>query len=211
MKYLLVINLLIITLLSPAQNNQNEDLGSPNRYDEYKGYKLDGMMGIQLGYHPANFNTIIYTIGGFPRYNFVAPKDWFSISAGAPVQLGFDLLSSNAGTFVAFTSDLPAVVDINLGSQSTSDSEYYIGGFIGGGVNYNLSYFLYNTQKIVSHSFGPVVHAGLRWIYKERPVGFRISYLKGIINNAKKDEWLVNDAADLYPSFITINATYGIL
>ena len=211
MKYLLVINLLIITSLSPAQNNQNEDLGSPNRYDGYKGYKLDGMMGIQLGYHPANFNTIIYTIGGFPRYNFVAPKDWFSISAGAPVQLGFDLLSSNAGTFVSFTSDLPAVVDINLGSQSTSDSEYYIGGFIGGGVNYNLSYFLYNTQKIVSHSFGPVVHAGLRWIYKERPVGFRISYLKGIINNAEKDEWLVNDAADLYPTFITINATYGIL
>lgn len=211
MKYILFLNLLIIALLSPAQKMQNEGLGSQGKYNEYKGNKLDGMMGIQLGYHPANFNTIIYTIGGFPRYNFVAPKDWFSISAGAPVQVGFDLLSSNAGTFVSFTSDLPVVIDINLGAQSTTDSEYYIGGFIGGGLNYNLSYFLYNTQKIVSHSFGPVVHAGLRWLYRERPVGFRISYLKGVINNAEKDEWLVNDTEDLYPTFITLNVTYGIL
>ncbi len=211
MKYKLFLNLLIITLLSPAQNDQNEDSSPQERYNEYKGNKLDGMMGIQLGYHPANFNTIIYTIGGFPRHNFVAPKDWFSISAGAPVQFGFDLLSGNAGTFVSFTSDLPAVVDINLGAQSTTDSEYYIGGFIGGGVNYNLSYFLYNNQKIVSHSFGPIVHAGLKWLYKERPVGFRVSYLKGVINNAEKDEWLVNDTEDLYPTFITLNVTYGIL
>ena len=211
MKSILFLNLLIIPLLSPSQNDQNEDLSPHVKYNEYKGAKLDGMMGIQLGYHPANFNTMIYTLGGFPRYNFVAPKDWFSISAGAPIQVGFDLLSGNAGTFVSFTSDLPTVIDINLGAQSTADSEYYIGGFIGGGVNYNLSYFLYNTQKIVSHSFGPVVHAGLRWLYKERPVGFRISYLKGEINNAEKDEWLVNDKEDLYPTFITLNVTYGIL
>lgn len=211
MKYLLLINLLITTLLSHAQNNQNENLGYKERYNKYNGYKIDGMMGIQAGSHPANFTTMIYTLGGFPRYNFVAPKDWFSISAGAPVQFGFDLLSTNVGTFVSFTSDLPAVIDINLGSQSTADREYYFGGFIGGGINYNLSYFLYNTQKIVSHSFGPVLHAGLRWIYKKRPVGFRVSYLKGVVNNAEKDDWIVNDDEDLYPTFITINVTYGIL
>ena len=211
MKYLLFISLLIITSLSPAQNDQNKRQRLRERNDEYKGYKLDGMMGLQRGYHPANFNTIIYTLGGFPRYNFVAPKDWFSISAGSPVQLGFDLLTSNVGTFVSFTSDIPAVVDINLGSQATKDGEYYFGGFIGGGINYNLSYFLYNTQKIVSHSFGPIIHAGLRWLYRERPVGFRISYLKGVINNAEKDDWIINDDEDLYPTFITLNVTYGIL
>ncbi len=212
MKYFLFTILSGLALFSSAQDvqDENNDDDSKVKYDEYKGIKIDGMAGIQYGIHPANFNTVIYTLGAFPRYNFVAPKDWVSISAGVPVQMGFDLLSGSGGTFISFTSDLPAVVDLNLGSQSTPEDEYYVGGFVGGGINYNLSYFLYNNQKIVSHSFGPVVHAGLRWRYNGRPGGIRVAYLRGLISNFEKDDFLVNDE-DLYPSFISLNLTYGIL
>jgi len=210
MKYFLFTILFSATLFLSAQNVQDEDEVYHEKFDEYKGLKLDGIGGLQMGIHPANFNTIIYTIGAFPRYSFVAPKDWFSISAGVPIQFGFDLLSTSSGSFISFTSDVPLVIDVNIGSQSTPDSEYYVGAFAGAGLNYNLSYFLYNNQKLVSHSFGPLVHAGLRWLYNERPVGFRVSYLWGLLNNVEEDPAIIYEKKT-YPTFITFNITYGIL
>lgn len=209
MKHLLLTFILITPFLLSAQNDDNDD-GEEyiESYNEYSGLKLDGMMGTQIGIHPANFNTIIYSLGAYPRYAFVAPRDWFSITAGVPIQLGFDLLSNGSSTFIAFTSDVPASVDINLGSQSTPDGEYYVGAFAGGGLNYNFSYFSQNEKP--SHSFGPMVHGGLRWIYRERPVGFRVSYLWGLVNNVEEDPAIIYEEKT-YPTFISFNITYGIL
>tara|TARA_B100000795_G_scaffold269852_1_gene260714 strand:+ start:2637 stop:3269 length:633 start_codon:yes stop_codon:yes gene_type:complete len=210
MNYFLFAILFNATLFLSAQDVEDKNASYHRKYDEYKGLKIDGIGGFQKGVHPAKFNTIIYTIGAFPRYSFIAPKDWFSISAGVPLQFGFDLLSTSSGSFVSFTSDFPIVLDVNIGSQSTPDSEYYIGTFAGAGLNYNLSYFLYGNQKLVSHSLGPIVHAGLRWLYNERPIGFRISYLWGLLNNTKKDPAIIYENKN-YPTFITFNITYGIL
>lgn len=210
MRYLLITFILITPFFVSAQDDSDDGEEYIEKYNEYSGLKLDGMMGAQMGIHPANFNTIIYSLGAYPRYAFVAPRDWFSITAGMPIQLGFDLLSNGSSTFLSFTSDVPIAVDVNLGSQSTPDGEYYVGAFAGAGIDYNLSYFLYNNQKLVSHSFGPMVHGGLRWLYRERPVGFRVSYLWGLVNNVEEDPAIIYEGKT-YPTFISFNITYGIL
>jgi hypothetical protein len=207
MKYFLLTFFLCTTIFLPAQEEKTETI---KKYNEYGGLNLGGILGMQLGDHPGDINTQNFTLGVFPRYTLVAPNDWFGISVGSPLQLGLDIRSSTSGSLVSFAADLPAVADINFGSQANPYSEFYVGAFIGAGIDYNLTYFSVNDQKLSSHSFGPIVHGGLRWIYNDRPMGLRIAYMWGLVNNLEKDPAIIYEG-NTYPSFLSFNLTYAFL
>ena len=207
MKYFLIAFLFCSTTFLIAQEEEEDFVA---KYHEFDGLNVDGMLGLQLGSHPADANTLIYTLGGFPRYSLVTPTDWLSLSVGVPVQLGLEVASTLSSTRISFASDVPAVVDINIGSQANPYSEYYAGFFVGGGINYNLSYFSINNQQLASHSFGPILHSGIRWIYQERPMGVRLAYMWGFANNVEEDPAIIYEGKT-YPTFLSLNITYGIL
>lgn len=178
-------------------------------YDEFSGYSLDGLSGIQMASIPGDLNPVNYMFGLFGRYNFVAPVNWFSVSAGSPSQLGLNLIASNQGSLLQFTAGIPATIDLNIGARATSENESLIGAFVGGGINYNYTYFKLNNSTINSHAFGPVLHGGFRWTYYGRPLGLRVAHLWGFLNNTELDPTLIIEGRN-YPTFLTINLMYGI-
>lgn len=191
-----------------AQKDEKKEQAT--KYNEFGGLSTCGMLGFQYGEHPADFNTSIFTMGLYPKYSFIAPTDWFGVSIGTPLQFGLDVRSNLSTSAISFSTDLPAVVDLSVGSQANPYSEYLVGFFIGGGLNYNLTYFSFANQQLTSHSFGPVFHCGIKWLYYEKPMGFRISYMWGVTNNMEKDSSIIYDGRS-YPTFLSLNLTYGLL
>lgn len=204
MKHFIIAFLLIF---SGSSFSQEESIVV--NFDEYVGWNVDGMTGLQFGYHPGNGEPAIYTFGLYPRYNFFAPTEWFSISAGAPLQMGLDFLTFNSDLFVSFAADIPATIDINIGARSTTYNESLVGAFIGGGINYNYSYFLAGDNKLRSHAFGPIVHGGFRWTYYGRPLGVRAAYLWGLANNVEQDPFILFEGPT-YPRFLSVSLLVGL-
>lgn len=205
MKIQLVFLLAFLPIFGFAQEKKSTIV-----YDEFAGFNIDGLTGIQSAVIPGDYNPTNYMIGILGRYNFIAPVDWFSISAGSPTQLGLNVIAGSQGSLVQFTAGIPATLDLNVGARATTENESLIGAFVGAGINYNYTYFKLFESTINSHAFGPVVHGGFRWTYYGRPLGFRIAYLWGLIHNTEMDPFLTYEGKD-YPVFISFNLMYGIL
>lgn len=204
MKHLILITAIFASCFLGAQETKEKlDL------EEYAGFSLEGMTGLQFVSLPGDYNPSNYTFGFLGRYNFIAPTEWISLSASSPTQMGLNIIASNAGSLMQFSADIPFALDLNLGARATTDNLNMIGGFMGGGINYNYTFLNYSTIKINSHSFGPMVHAGIRWDLNNRPMGLRVSYMWGLFNNFEKDEAVVYEGKS-YPTVLTINLLYGI-
>jgi len=145
-------------------------------FAEYQSWSTDAMGGIFL---PNEVSLLFYSFGGYPRYNFIAPSDYFTLSVGAPLNAGFSLLLSSFGNLIQFMGDVPITVDLNVGSRATPFNDNMFGAFFGGGINYNYMYYQINGATTNLHTFGPVIHGGFRWEFQGRETGFRISYLNG--------------------------------
>lgn len=101
----------------------------------------------------------------FPRYNFVE-HDNSSISVGMPLGAGIGVSSNTYGNDagLAFSFDIPAVIDYNIGCKSTPDNDRNFGGYFGAGFGY---YKVFITKSSFSDftgsSYGPMARAGVRF------------------------------------------------
>jgi hypothetical protein len=100
----------------------------------------------------------------FPRYNFIENEN-SSVSVGAPVGIGVGIASNTYGgdAGIAFSYDLPVVLDYNLGFKSTSEISNYFGGYFGVGFGYyhvSISGSQYSDFK--GTTYGPMVRGGVR-------------------------------------------------
>lgn len=170
---------------------------------------LEALTGIQLSIQPGDYDPSNYLLGVFARYNFYSPKDWISVSLSTPAQFGLNMVSTSSGTLTQFSTDIPLTIDLNLGARAINENENLIGGFVGGGLGYNFTYFTVGATKINSHSSGPIVHAGFRLNLNGRPVGIRAAYMWGLINNFEKDEFLIYEEYS-FPTTLTLNLFYSI-
>lgn len=173
MKKLIVVCLLFTLFFnSTAQEVEPKKLG----YREFQSWSVEAMGGIFL---PLNYNLSYYNFGVYPRYNFAAPKDYLSVSAGFPLNFGFNFFGSNTGTIIQLMTDVPITVDVNFGARATPYNESLFGAYLGAGFDYNFMNFTYGSFKIIQHTFGPTIHGGLKWTFNGRDTGIRISYTSG--------------------------------
>ncbi len=180
----------------------------------YKSWSVDVFLTSQLNYQPAIGGIIpFYGLGIYPRYNFFAPEDYFSLGIGFPVNLGIEGYGSQGVSHFQFFADTPLELTLNIGDKATQFSEYYFGCYFGGGISYNCS--LYNNSvnnlKNVSNSLGPILSFGFKYRYMERPIGIRASYMWGLINDFKKDPTIIYQNDSNYPKILNLSITYGVL
>lgn len=213
---LILISFMLLVSFSPAQvvgGNENkkakkeEPLNANNKktkkkatgkevFKEYQSWSVDAMGGVFL----SNASGFLFaSFGAYPRYNFIAPKDYLTVSVGSPLNLGFSFIGSSVGTFVQFMGDIPLTVDINIGSRATPFNESLFGGYLGAGLDYNYMFIQDNDEKVNLHTFGPTIHGGLRWRINGRETGFRVSYLSGF-----------GTTEDPGNQVISISVVYGI-
>jgi len=205
MKKLIFIIPILFSLVGFSQSDESSD--------GYKGFSIEMFGSIQFNYQPDNDLTIpFYGFGFNPRYNFYAPQDYLSFSAGMPINLGIEAYGSTGGSAIQFFTDVPAEISFNIGDRATSSGEYYFGGFLGAGINYN--YASYRNSfgfNVNSHAVGPMVSGGLRYRYLQRPVGIRVSYMHGLINNFKEDPCnCIEYANGTSPKILTLSIIYGV-
>lgn len=211
MQNLLMKNILTIALLaiSSIGFSQNTSYNST-----YESWSVDFMLTTQINSQPG-LGAIqqFIGLGLYPRYNFYAPQDYISIGAGIPFNIGLDGYASSYGSYFQFFTDIPAELSLNFGDRATEYSEYYFGGHFGVGLNYNFSIYTDSfNQKFNSHAFGPMFSMGIKYRYMQRPVGIRVSYMKGIINNFKEDPCnCIEYTNGTAPNILTLSILYGVL
>ncbi len=202
-KYITIALTLLISTAGLAQDGEYKGEG----YKEFQGWSFDAMAGLFI---PSEPNFIFYSFGIHPRYNIIAPKDYFSISAGGPFNFGFNLSSSTfGGTFVQLMAGVPLALDLNLGSRATTFNEHLFGGYIGFGIDYNFMHLGGNGGSITQHTLGSIVHGGFRWEINGRETGFRISYTNGFDKADTIENGIIvegNKGANIF----TISVLYGI-
>lgn len=205
-KFFFLIVLLHASAAVYAQE-ENKVNSSMRAYQEFQGWSADAMAGL---FFPLDVPLFYYSVGGYPRYNFIAPKDYFSISVGAPLNFGFSMLGNSSGTFIQVLADVPATVDLNIGSRATTFNESLIGAYLGAGLNYNYMYYGIGEIKENLHTFGPVIHAGLRWEINGRETGFRISYLSGFNTQREQEVNGIIQEGEPANRIFSISVIYGI-
>ncbi|MFT6745826.1 MAG: hypothetical protein ACJAZ2_000164 [Glaciecola sp.] len=193
-----------------------EATGTTTRmFQEYQSWSADAMGGL---FFPSQAPLLFYSFGVYPRYNFIAPKDYFSISVGSPLNLGFSFTAGSYGTFIQFMGDIPVTVDLNLGSRATLFNESLFGAYVGAGFNYNYMFYQVNDDKATIHTVGPMIHGGFRWEINGRETGFRVSYLSGFPKSTTgqqnvNGEWVTaEDETSQIPGnkIFSISVIYGI-
>lgn len=100
----------------------------------------------------------------FPRYNFIENNN-SSVSIGAPVGVGIGLASNDNGNDagLAFSYDLPIVLDYNIGCKSTKDNDENIGGYFGIGFGYyRVSISQTRYLNFNGENYGPILRGGIR-------------------------------------------------
>ncbi len=100
----------------------------------------------------------------FPRYNFVEGGN-SSISIGAPVGLGVGLATNTYGgdIGVAFSYDLPLVIDYNIGFKSSYENDGTFGGYLAAGFAYNyVSVSASKYSDFKTTTYGPIFRGGVR-------------------------------------------------
>ena len=128
------------------------------------------------------YKTVLYQLCGtfFPRYN-LSESDNSSISLGIPLSAGIGTVNNSDG--IAFSADVPLMGDYNFGCDAIPESESGFGGFLGAGFGYTYtsasSYFGSSNLS----SYGPMVHAGVRFIVSQKfsqSMTFGLFYKVGI-------------------------------
>lgn len=208
MKKILLLSFFVFSILS---GNQAQQLGVVEEvnsvgYKEFQGWSADAMVGMFLSVDLPFY----YGIGGYPRYNFFAPRDYFSFSAGMPFNAGFDLLYGSNGSLIQLMADVPLTLDINLGSRATPYNESLFGIFLGGGLDYNFMHFSYNSISQNEHTFGPVVHGGFRWEINGKQTGVRIAYTRGFGGRSEEINGIIVEG-NPGNRILAVSVLYGIL
>jgi hypothetical protein len=123
------------------------------------------------------------TINYFPRYTLIE-NDNSSVSVGAPVGIGIGFHSDTyTGTSEFFWGyDLPAVVDYNIGLNSTPDNNSSFGGYFGAGFGYSHTNWNIDGYSTTANSYGPIVRAGFRFLIpnKDKGMSIGLSYKIGL-------------------------------
>ena len=204
MKNILLILLLIISLVNFSQ----EEEGVP--FAEYSGWDLEALLTTQFSMQPSSDVVIpFYGMGIYPRYNY-SLVDYFSVGFGFPINGGIDATSSSYGSYFKFFTDIPIELTLNFGSKATKDADYLFGAYFGGGLDYNYSVFSNSSGfRASTHSFGPMASTGIRYNYFGRPLGIRLSYMLGIVNNFKEDPYIVYTNSTT-PKILTLSIAYGV-
>ena len=127
-----------------------------------------------------------------------------------PLNGGVDAYGSSFASYFKFFADVPVELTLNVGSRATKNADYLFGAYVGGGVDYNYSVFSDSFGfRASTHSFGPIVSAGIRYKYLGRPLGIRISYMLGVVNNFKEDPYIIyNNSTN--PKILTLSLAYGV-
>lgn len=98
---------------------------------------------------------------------------------GVPLGLGFSFNSREGAS--SFCLDAPVTADINLGHASNPDADSRFGGFAGVGFGYNIMGGYDDVfGGFTSKNMGPLLHAGMRFVIRERSIGLRASYMFNI-------------------------------
>ncbi|MDC1188985.1 hypothetical protein N8089_04240 [Flavobacteriales bacterium] len=199
---------ILLIIFSSNLNAQDNSIAP-----DFNGVSTELFATYQFNHQPGNGLTIpFYGFGIYPRYNFLAQNNYLSLAVGSPFNGGFDFVASNAGSIIQYFIDLPAELTLNFGERATTGADYYIGGYVGGGFGYN--YAVYSDSfgfKAKSSSFGPMVSAGIRYKYMGRPVGIRVSYTVGYLNNFKEDpcNCLTYENGTI-PKILNLSFAYGV-
>ncbi len=204
MKKLLFLFLVSISL----ENFSQEDEGVT--YAKYSGWSMEAFITGQFSEQPGSDIILpFYGIGLYPRYNH-SLVDYFSVAIGTPINGGVDAQGSSIGSYFQFFADVPIELSLNFGSKATKDADYFFGAYIGGGLDYNYSVFSNSFgYKVNSHSFGPMISAGIRYMYLGRPLGIRLSYMSGIVNNFKEDPYIIYSNST-NPKILTLSLAYSV-
>ena len=198
----------ILIVISSAVNAQDSNMPA-----DYNGISTELFATYQFNHQPGNGLLIpFYGFGAYPRYNFLAQNDYLSLAIGTPLNGGFDFAASTAGSMIQYFIDLPTELTLNFGERATTSADYYFGGYIGGGFGYN--YAVYSDSfgfKAKSSSFGPMVSAGIRYKYMGRPLGIRVSYMIGYLNNFKPDPCnCIEYENGTIPKVLNLSIAYGV-
>ena len=204
MKNILFLLLLAISLVNFSQDEE----GVP--FAESSGWDLEALLTTQFSTQPSSDVVIpFYGMGIYPRYNY-SLVDYFSVGFGTPINGGIDASSSSFGSYFKFFTDVPFEITLNFGSKATKDADYLFGAYFGGGLDYNYSVFSNSSGfRANTHSFGPMISSGIRYNYFGRPLGIRISYVLGIINNIKEDPSIIYSNGTT-PKILTLSLAYGV-
>lgn len=192
--------------MSARSQEQKEEFKTIEPYEVYQCWSADMTAGLFL---PLKYSFTYYGFGFFPRYNFFAPKEYLSISAGAPMNLGLDIFVSSGGSIIQYMVDLPLVLDFNIGSRATRFDDTPFGAFFGGGFGYNFSHLTYGAANLNLNTFGPMVHGGFRWRMNGRETGVRISYLSGFGTQSQEVNGIIVEGQP-GNKILSIAVIYGI-
>ena len=168
------------TSKNSTTNSGKSDHNGKINFKEFAGFSYEILAGFSV---PSRFPLTFYSFGFYPRYNFITPKDWLSLSIGSPSSFGFDFQAGSNGTLFRYLIDVPLSLDLNIGARATSKNESLFGAFLGAGLAYNFMHVYYAGDKLDVNTFGPFMHGGLRWTMNGRPSGIRISFLQGLASS----------------------------
>ena len=216
MKKLLFLFLISISFHSLSQEEEEEESltevqeGLP--FAQYSGWSLEALLTAQLISQPESENILpFYGMGVYPRYNYSLVK-YYSIAIGAPLNGGIEAASygSSSASYFKFFADVPLELTLNVGSRATKNANYLFGAYVGGGLGYN--YYVFSNSlgnRASTHSFGPMISSGIRYKYFGRPLGIRLSYMLGVINNFKEDPYITyNNSTN--PKILSLSIVYGV-
>lgn len=183
------------------------------------GWNIEIMGTISMNYQPVTDLTVPFVgVGVYPRYNLYAPFDYLSISAGLPSNFGIVPGGDDSEMFQILPSwqpffDTNLEFALNFGERANVASDYLFGGYIGAGFGYNYAaYFPYGDYNFFSSALGPVFSFGLRYDWLGNPVGIRMAYMPGLINNFKEAPcncFVYNN--ETTPQVFTLSILYNVL
>ena len=211
MKHIIALYLFLLSFIGYSQDGDAFDISSNI------GWNIEMMGTISINHQPGNDLTVPFVgVGVYPRYNLYAPFDYLSISTGLPSNFGIvpeddDLFNILPLWQPFFDTNLE--VALNFGERANVASDYLFGGYIGAGFGYNYAaYFPDGENKFVSSALGPVFSFGLRYNYSGAPVGIRMAYMPGLINNFKEDpcNCIVYNSGTT-PQVFTLSLLYNVL
>lgn len=205
MKHIIALYLFLLSFIGYSQDEVAFDISSNI------GWNIEMMGTLTMNYQPVNNLTAPFVgVGVYPRYNLYAPFDYLSISSGLPSNFG--IIPGAESDFAILPRwqpffDTNLEFALNFGERANVASDYLFGGYIGAGFGYNYAaYFPDDENKFVSNALGPVFSFGSRFNYLGNPVGIRVAYMPGLINNFKED-----NHNGTTPQVFTLSFLYQVL
>lgn len=124
-------------------------------------------------------NANAWGINYSPRVNIMDFSDEASLSLGSNIGIGVAGMFSKSGSGkdnYTLLLDVPALLELNLGSGSGENAEADFGGFVGVGYGFNRMNYS-NLLSTSVNSNGPLFTAGFRTELGGQLVGARANYM----------------------------------